>query len=118
MVLCKPGQTTDNEYLSNCKLKVFYFDIQFVGEGSPAYEKFLELLATRTKLKDFKGFTGGLDTVHGRTGVDFLYTKWKKFEVMFHCSTLLPFNRDDHQQIERKRHIGNGMIRKITLAKI
>ena len=27
---------------------------------------------------------------------------------MFHCSTLLPFNPADRQQIERKRHIGNG----------
>jgi hypothetical protein len=26
----------------------------------------------------------------------------------FHVSTMLPFNEQDKQQLERKRHIGNG----------
>ena len=29
---------------------------------------------------------------------------------MFHVSTLLPFNSKDLQSLERKRHIGNGII--------
>ncbi|KAJ3301079.1 Rap1 GTPase-activating protein 2 [Kappamyces sp. JEL0829] len=97
LVLCKPGQTTDNEYFSNVS-------------GSEAYETFLASIARVTKLQGFKGFVGGLDTVHGKTGENFLYSKWRDYEIMFHCSTLLPFNKDDNQQIERKRHIGNDII--------
>lgn len=29
---------------------------------------------------------------------------------MFHVSTLLPYNKNDHQQLERKRHIGNDIV--------
>jgi len=30
-------------------------------------------------------------------------------EVMFHVSTYLPYTKDDKQQVERKRHIGNDV---------
>jgi hypothetical protein len=76
--------------------------------GSPAYERFLNALGQLKELKGWKAFAGGLDTVHGKTGKHFLYCKWKEYEVAFHCSTLLPYKNDDLQQIERKRHIGNG----------
>jgi hypothetical protein len=79
-----------------------------IVSGSAAYDHFVKNIATLTKLKGFKGFVGGLDTTYGKTGEDFLYTTFRDFEVMFHCATLLPFNKDDLQQIERKRHIGNG----------
>lgn len=29
---------------------------------------------------------------------------------MFHVSTLLPYSRDNRQQVERKRHIGNDIV--------
>jgi RAP1 GTPase activating protein 1 len=78
--------------------------------GSPSYERFLTALGKKRELLGWKGFAGGLDTTHGKTGKHFLHSKWKEFEVMFHCSTLLPFREGDPQQIERKRHIGNGKI--------
>jgi RAP1 GTPase activating protein 1 len=81
-----------------------------IVSGSPAYEKFLTALGTRTELAGWKAFAGGLDTHHGKTGKHFIYSKWKDYEVMFHCSTLLPYKQGDAQQIERKRHIGNGTI--------
>jgi Rap/ran-GAP protein len=40
------------------------------------------------------------------TGTHSVYTEWSGFEVMFHVSTLLPYNPRDTQQIERKRHLG------------
>lgn len=102
LVLCKPGQITDNEYFGNSIISI-NIDI-----GLPPYERFLNVIATMTELKGFKGFAGGLDTVFGKTGTHFLYSKWRDYEVMFHCSTLLPFKEGDIQQIERKRHVGNG----------
>eukprot|EP01137_Pigoraptor_chileana_P008884 Opistho-2@56327 len=32
------------------------------------------------------------------------------YEIMFHVSTLMPFNKNDRQQLERKRHIGNDIV--------
>lgn len=95
IMLCKPGQTTDNEYLSNLS-------------GSEAYDRFLAILGSTVELAGFKGFAGGLDTAYGKTGSHFIYTKYKENEVAYHCSTMLPFKEADDQQIERKRHIGNG----------
>jgi hypothetical protein len=79
-----------------------------VASGSPAYDRFLTALGQLKELHGWKAFAGGLDTLHGKTGKHFLYSKWKEYEVAFHCSTLLPYKSDDLQQIERKRHIGNG----------
>ncbi|KAJ3271834.1 Rap/ran-GAP protein [Terramyces sp. JEL0728] len=94
VLLVKPGQTTDNEYFSNVS-------------GSPAYDKFLTCLGDKVELLNFKGFSGGLDTTHGRTGKYSIYNVWKDYEIMYHCSTYLPYSEDDAQQIERKRHLGN-----------
>lgn len=102
IILCAPGQTTDDEYFQN-------------NSGSANYEKFLTLLGDRVELKGFKGFLAGLDSNDGRTGTHSIYTKWRDFEVMFHVSTLLPYNAKDSQQIERKRHIGNDVINIVFL---
>ena len=58
----------------------------------------------------FAGFAAGLDTKFGQTGNMTVNTKWKEYEITFHVSTLLPFFPGDEQQIQRKRHIGNGII--------
>lgn len=44
------------------------------------------------------------------TGKYSVYTIYEGHEVMFHVSTLLPFSRDNRQQVERKRHIGNDIV--------
>ncbi|XP_064642552.1 rap1 GTPase-activating protein 1-like isoform X4 [Lineus longissimus] len=77
---------------------------------SDSMEEFLDLLGDRVSLKDFKGFRGGLDTQHGQTGAESVYTVFKEREIMFHVSTLLPFTDGDPQQLQRKRHIGNDII--------
>jgi RAP1 GTPase activating protein 1 len=46
----------------------------------------------------------------GTTGSHSIYRKFNNNEIMFHVSTLLPFNPLDKQQLERKRHIGNDIV--------
>ncbi|KAJ8329472.1 hypothetical protein QVD99_005582 [Batrachochytrium dendrobatidis] len=97
VLLVKPGQKTDNEFLQNV-------------EGSKGYNKFLDIMGDRVELKGYKGYAGGLDVSNDRTGLYSIGTTWRSFEIMFHVATLLPFVPDDDQQIERKRHIGNDII--------
>jgi hypothetical protein len=93
----KKGQTTEEELFSN-------------QTHSEAFEEFLNFIGKRIKLKDFKGFKGGLDTNHGQTGEESVYETFNDKEIMFHVSTLLPYSKTDSQQLERKRHIGNDIV--------
>ena len=70
-----------------------------------------------------------MDTVHDLTGYHSVCTQWRNIEIMFHVSTLLPFEENDPQkvsclrslksthpyyilafQLQRKRHIGNDIV--------
>ena len=44
-------------------------------------------------------FRGGLDTLHGQTGSESVYSFFKNKEVMFHVSTMLPHSSVDPQQV-------------------
>ena len=44
------------------------------------------------------------------TGKYSVYTLYQGHEIMFHVATLLPYSRDNRQQVERKRHIGNDIV--------
>ena len=44
-------------------------------------------------------FRGGLDTANDQTGEYSYYTTHKDKEIMFHVSTLLPYNATDSQQV-------------------
>ena len=47
----------------------------------------------------------------GEGGEYSYYDTWGEgFEIMYHVSTLLPYNTVDRQQIQRKRHIGNDIV--------
>lgn len=91
------GQTTEEELFCNNKT-------------SPAFEEFLDLLGERIRLKDHKGYRGGLDIQNGHTGDQAIYQVFKEREIMFHVSTMLPHTDGDPQQLERKRHIGNDIV--------
>jgi len=94
----KRGQMTENEMLSN-------------QSHSKHFTQFLNFLGQRVQLKDWKHFRGGLDVVTNTTGTETIYTKWlNDFEIIFHVSTLLPYDPDDPQQLQRKRHIGNDVV--------
>ncbi|XP_017151993.1 rap1 GTPase-activating protein 1 isoform X1 [Drosophila miranda] len=91
------GQTTEEELFGN-------------QQTSPAFDEFLDVLGQRIRLKDHKGYRGGLDIQNGHTGDTAVYEVFKEREVMFHVSTLLPHTEGDPQQLQRKRHIGNDIV--------
>ncbi|PVD22442.1 hypothetical protein C0Q70_18255 [Pomacea canaliculata] len=97
VLYAKDGQTTDDEFYSN-------------EEGSDAFNNFSDLLGERIKLKGWDKFKAGLDVKSNTTGEESVYTVYEGHEIMFHVSTLLPFSKDNKQQVERKRHIGNDIV--------
>ncbi|XP_053670296.1 GTPase-activating Rap/Ran-GAP domain-like protein 3 [Anopheles nili] len=97
VVYMKAGQKLDDEMLSN-------------ETGSADFDDFLALLGEKIRLKDWERYRGGLDVKGDMTGRYSTYTLYEGHEIMFHVSTLLPFSRDNRQQVERKRHIGNDIV--------
>lgn len=93
----KYGQITEEELFAN-------------NEISPEFEEFLSLLGMKIKLKDHKGYRGGLDIQNGHTGDMAIYEVLEDREIIFHVSTMLPFTNGDPQQLQRKRHIGNDIV--------
>ncbi|XP_028156562.1 rap1 GTPase-activating protein 1-like isoform X2 [Ostrinia furnacalis] len=93
----KHGQTTEEELFGN-------------NETSPAFDEFLEMLGQRIKLKDHKGYRGGLDIMNGHTGTEAVYEQYYNREIMFHVAPLLPHTAGDAQQLQRKRHVGNDIV--------
>uniref|UniRef100_A0A182KE19 Rap-GAP domain-containing protein n=1 Tax=Anopheles christyi TaxID=43041 RepID=A0A182KE19_9DIPT len=91
------GQTTEEELFCN-------------SETTPAFDEFLDVLGQRIRLRDHKGYRGGLDIQNGHTGDTAVYDVFKEREIMFHVSTLLPYTEADPQQLQRKRHIGNDIV--------
>ena len=77
---------------------------------SEAFDEFLTLLGDKVRLKGFDKYKGGLDTVHDLTGLYSVYTHWRSIELMFHVSTLLPYEKNDPQKLQRKRHVGNDIV--------
>lgn len=98
VLLCKEGQTKEEEMFSN-------------EYGSEQYEAFLNMLGETVELKGWERFKGGLDaTERQATGTHSVYATFEGNEIMFHVSTLLPFSTDNPQQLERKRHLGNDIV--------
>ncbi|CAK1586866.1 unnamed protein product [Parnassius mnemosyne] len=93
----KYGQTTEEELFGN-------------NETSPVFDEFLEMLGQRIKLKDHKGYRGGLDIMNGHTGTEAVYERYMEREIMFHVAPLLPHTAGDAQQLQRKRHVGNDIV--------
>ncbi|XP_050076837.1 rap1 GTPase-activating protein 1 isoform X2 [Anopheles maculipalpis] len=91
------GQTTEEELFCN-------------SDTTPAFDEFLDVLGQRIRLRDHKGYRGGLDIQNGHTGDTAVYDVFKEREIMFHVSTLLPYTEADPQQLQRKRHIGNDIV--------
>ncbi|KPJ21450.1 GTPase-activating Rap/Ran-GAP domain-like protein 3 [Papilio machaon] len=97
IMLMRPGQRTDDEMLSNEK-------------GNEKWERFISLLGDKIRLRGWNRFRGGLDVKGDMTGSHSIYTMHQGHEIMFHVSTMLPFSKDNKQQLERKRHIGNDIV--------
>ncbi|XP_038601443.1 GTPase-activating Rap/Ran-GAP domain-like protein 3 isoform X1 [Tachyglossus aculeatus] len=97
ILYAKDGQLTDDEMFSN-------------ETGSETFQKLLTLLGDTITLKGWTGYRGGLDTKNDTTGIYSVYTVYQGHEIMFHVSTLLPYSKENKQQVERKRHIGNDIV--------
>ncbi|CAJ0956064.1 unnamed protein product, partial [Mesorhabditis belari] len=93
----RKGQVTEEELFGN-------------AIPSPAFEEFLGILGDTIELQGFTRYRGGLDTTHGQTGRQAVYTDFRGRECLFHVSTMLPFTVGDTQQLQRKRHIGNDIV--------
>eukprot|EP00008_Paramoeba_atlantica_P008645 CAMPEP_0201490566 /NCGR_PEP_ID=MMETSP0151_2-20130828/26638_1 /ASSEMBLY_ACC=CAM_ASM_000257 /TAXON_ID=200890 /ORGANISM="Paramoeba atlantica, Strain 621/1 / CCAP 1560/9" /LENGTH=372 /DNA_ID=CAMNT_0047876567 /DNA_START=133 /DNA_END=1251 /DNA_ORIENTATION=- len=91
------NQTKEDEIFSNV-------------EGSPEFEEFLDFLGDRIQLKNWENFRGGLDVKSGSTGETAVFTVWHNLPIIYHVSTMLPYNPQDKQQLEKKRHIGNDLV--------
>ncbi|KAJ6236296.1 gtpase-activating rap/ran-gap domain-like protein [Anaeramoeba flamelloides] len=90
------GQAKEQEYLSNTK-------------PSEGFLEFLDLLGEEIDLEGWNRYKGGLDTKRGTCGEKSYFTEWNSFEIMFHVSTCFPYEENDDQQVNRKRHIGNDV---------
>ncbi|KAF5272572.1 hypothetical protein FQR65_LT04911 [Abscondita terminalis] len=97
VIYVKEGQYTEEEILDN-------------NDNSMLFDEFLQILGEKVRLKGFDRYKGGLDTVHDLTGLYSIYTNWRNIEIMFHVSTLLPYEKHDSQKLQRKRHIGNDIV--------
>ncbi|XP_054270708.1 GTPase-activating Rap/Ran-GAP domain-like protein 3 isoform X2 [Macrosteles quadrilineatus] len=93
----KPAQVCDDEMFSN-------------ETGSEEFDRFIRLLGDKVRLKGWDKYRGGLDVKGDMTGRHSVYTIYEGHEIMFHVSTLLPYSKDNRQQVERKRHIGNDIV--------
>ncbi|XP_016371085.1 GTPase-activating Rap/Ran-GAP domain-like protein 3 isoform X2 [Sinocyclocheilus rhinocerous] len=97
VLYAKDGQLTDDEMFSN-------------ESGSENFNIFLNLLGDTICLQGWAGYRGGLDTKNDTTGINSIYTVYQGHELMFHVSTMLPYSKENKQQVERKRHIGNDIV--------
>ncbi|XP_077280205.1 LOW QUALITY PROTEIN: rap GTPase activating protein radish [Temnothorax americanus] len=97
LIYVQEEQYTEEEILDN-------------NDNSLLFEEFLQILGDKIRLKGFDKYKGGLDTVHDLTGLYSVYTNWRGIEIMFHVSTLLPYEKHDPQKLQRKRHIGNDIV--------
>ncbi|XP_050528670.1 GTPase-activating Rap/Ran-GAP domain-like protein 3 isoform X2 [Daktulosphaira vitifoliae] len=102
VLYAKPNQSTDDEMLSN-------------ENGSEEFNQFISLLGNRVRLKSWDKYRGGLDVKGDMTGEYSTYTIYEGHEIMFHVSTMLPYSKDNRQQVERKRHIGNDIVNIVYL---
>lgn len=89
VIYVKEGQYTEEEILDN-------------NDTSPLFEEFLQILGEKVRLKGFDKYKGGLDTVHDLTGLYSVYTHWRGIEIMFHVSTLLPYEKNDPQKVRNR----------------
>jgi Rap/ran-GAP len=87
--------------------------------ASLAYRRFLGALGTLVALRNYEGYSGGLDTsgqdTTGEMAIvasvpDESDADADDIQIIFHTATLMPFVDKDEQQVSRKRYIGNDIV--------
>ncbi|KAG1051648.1 hypothetical protein G6F46_000878 [Rhizopus delemar] len=97
VLLVKEGQTKEEEWFAN-------------QHDSSKFDYFLNIIGHRVQLKDYTGWSAGLDRKGGDSG-EYIYTNtWHEHVLAYHVSTLIPSKIGDKQQVQRKRHIGNDIV--------
>ena len=98
VLYCGPNQHSENDMYGNT-------------DCSPAFWRFMDLLAQRHPQRGWARYAGGLDTTAGTTGTDLYFTYYEScgYDVVFHVAPLLPATNDE-QSLERKRHVGNDIV--------
>lgn len=86
VVYMKEDQQTEEELFGN-------------ATHSKAFDEFLDLLGQRIRLRGFDKYRAGLDGNNDLTGKYSVFTKFSNNEIMFHVSTLLPFEEFDSQKV-------------------
>lgn len=92
-----PGQTTEEEILQNTY-------------GSPAYTRFLEGIGRLINLRgQMDVYAGGLDPDEDG---EYAYAWWDdNSQVLYHTATLMPTDPQDKYSNNKKRHVGNDLVR-------
>ncbi|KAL7319157.1 hypothetical protein PS15m_002326 [Mucor circinelloides] len=93
----RDNQTTEESWFSNTGL-------------SEQLQDFLDIMGQKIKLKGYKGYSAGLDTKTGESGEYAYMSKWNDFDIMYHVAPLMPSQKNDKQQVLRKKHIGNDIV--------
>ena len=90
------GQRTEEEIFSNTR-------------GSVHFSRFLRSLGEFVRLKDYKGFAGGLDTCEDSDGEYAVRMRDQLTEVIFHVTTLMP-TLEGNVVLAKKRLVGNDNV--------
>jgi len=110
------------EYERKTRPSQFKFGVMFCKEGqnesdmynnrtiSPAFQHFLTLLGDQVNLKAYPKYTGGLDTESEIDGTVALVETIENMEIIWHVASLMAYDDNDAQQLNRKRHIGNDIV--------
>ncbi|ELP88444.1 rap GTPase-activating protein, putative [Entamoeba invadens IP1] len=97
VVYVGPGQYQENEIFAN-------------DNPSPAFWKFMDLIAKKEKLKGYDRYAGGLDTKGDVTGTHSFAIQFESYDCMFHVAPMIPREPKDEQSLERKRFVGNDVV--------
>ena len=86
-------------------------DILANATGSDAFEKLLNRLGTKVRLKGATFNTQGLDREFDTDGTHTYAWRDRVTEIIYHVPTMMPTNLDhDAQCVNKKRHIGNDFV--------
>jgi len=89
----------------------FQFFIVFLTFHAYIHDTNKLVLTQKKSFPYFHDFTCTFGRFPGdMTGKESYYTVYAGHEVMYHVSTMLPYSKDNPQQLERKRHIGNDIV--------
>ncbi|OMJ69102.1 hypothetical protein SteCoe_33271 [Stentor coeruleus] len=91
----KPGQDNEKEILSS-------------NSSSFSFQEFLTKIGRVVELTNYKGNLGGLDP-ESCGKISIAYTDWE-YDIMFHVPLLMPTDKNDNQQLLKKRHVGNDRV--------